>query len=110
MYETNTVCKRARWPLVLALTCLAGLTSCADSPAPVAQVSCFGVMTAVGPARVSVRNAPEGMTDADFERLVRIGMDRAAADHVAPGLVSPPSPSPHIVWQVNAGVVPRGMS
>jgi len=42
-----------------------------------------------------------GMMDAEFTRLVRMGMERAAYRNVSTGQVEPPYPSQRIVWHVN---------
>ena len=57
--------------------------------------------TPAGIASVSVRQAPPGMTDAQFLRLVEAGMEQAAPGSVSPGPVNPPFPGRRIVWHVD---------
>jgi hypothetical protein len=99
----------ARRLAVLVLICLSGMAACTGSPATLALQPDFEVMTQAGPASVSIRQSPPGMTDEAFTRLVRMGMERATSGGVMAGRVAPPFPSQRIVWHVNSGA-PRGIS
>lgn len=91
---------------LLLLSCLASWTG---SPRTLTSRPDFAVMTPAGIARVSIRQAPFGMTDAEFTRLVRAGMKRAAYRSVSSDLIGPPYPSQRIVWHVNSSI-PRPVS
>jgi hypothetical protein len=57
--------------------------------------------TPAGTASVSIRESVPGLTDSEFEQLVRTGMERAAPNAVLSGPVQPPFPQIRIVWHVN---------
>lgn len=92
-----------------ALLLVSGLASCTGSPATIALQPAFQVMTPAGPASVSIREAPPGMTDAEFIRLVRQAMQAGAHGSVIPRPVRPPFPVLRIVWHVEPSDS-RGMS
>jgi hypothetical protein len=85
----------------LALIALFCPAACTGSPATLALQPDFAMTTPVGIASVSIREAPPGLTDSEFEQLVRIGMERAAPNAVLPGPVQSPFPQFRIVWHVN---------
>jgi hypothetical protein len=57
--------------------------------------------TSAGIASVSIREGLPGMTDHEFERMVRTGMEAAAPGTVRPEANHAPSPPFRIVWHVN---------
>jgi hypothetical protein len=87
----------------LALVSLPVLWACTGSPATLALRPDFEVETSGGIASVSIRESLPGMTDSEFEQLVRMGMERAAPGSVLPGPVEAPFPRCRIVWHVNPG-------
>lgn len=93
----------------LMLVGLLGLAACTGSPATLALPPAFEVKTPDGLAGVHIREPLPGMTDSEFEELVRAGMSRAAPGSVLPGRVEPPFPQRRIVWHVNPGAG-RGIS
>jgi hypothetical protein len=83
-----------------------GLAACTGSPATLALQPDFDMATPAGTASVSIRQAPLGMPDRQFLRLVEAGMEHAAPGSVNPGPVNPPFPVRRIVWHVTFN--PRG--
>ncbi len=92
--------------VALALMSLVGPAACTGSPATLALQPDFEVKTLGGVASVSIRESLPGMTDSEFEQLVRIGMGRAAPGSVLPGPVEAPFPQCRIVWHVNPSAHP----
>jgi hypothetical protein len=86
-----------------------GLAACTGSPATLAMQPDFDVATPAGTASVSIRQAPLGMPDRQFARLVETGMEQTAPGSVIPGPVNPPFPAHRIVWHVTLAPT-RGMS
>src|SRR4051794_24635278 len=80
------------------LIVLFGLAACTGSPRTVAVRPDFEIMTSAGLASVSIRQPPYGMTDAEFSRLVRMGMEQAAPGSLKTGPIDPPFPELRIVW------------
>lgn len=95
--------------LALSLLLAMGLGACTGSRATLALQPDFNVATPAGIASVSIRQAPPGMPDAQFLRLVEAGMEQAAPGSVYPGPVNPPFPTFRIVWHVTV-TPPNGMS
>jgi hypothetical protein len=89
--------------VALALMALFGPAACTGSPATLALRPDFEVKTLGGIDSVSVRESLPGMTDREFEQLIRMGMGRAAPGSVLSGPVEPPFPRCRIVWHVNPG-------
>jgi hypothetical protein len=85
--------------LILAL--FVGLTACTSWPPVPALRPDFDVMTPAGLASVSIRQAPYGMTDAQFADAVRTGMEQTAPGSIVAGSVEPPFPSQRIVWHAH---------
>jgi hypothetical protein len=75
--------------------------ACTGSPATLALQPDFAMTTPVGIASVSMRESVPGLTDSEFEQLVRTGMGRAAPNAVLSGPVQPPFPQFRIVWHVS---------
>ena len=99
----------SRPPVVaLALVLLFGPAACAGSHAR-APRSDFEVNALGGIASVGIRASLPGMTDSEFEQLVRMGMGRVVEGGVLPGPVAAPLPQCHIVWNVNPSAG-RGVS
>jgi hypothetical protein len=92
--------------VAFALVSLFGPAACTGSPATLALRPAFEVKTLGGIASVSSRGSLPGMTDSEFEQLVRMGMERAAPGSVLPGPVEAPFPQCRIVWHVNPSVGP----
>jgi hypothetical protein len=92
--------------VALALVSPFGPAACTGSPGTLALRPAFEVKTLGGIASVSSRGSLPGMTDSEFERLVRTGMGRAAPGSVLPGPVEAPFPQCRIVWHVNSSVGP----
>jgi hypothetical protein len=92
--------------IALALVSMFGPAACTGSPTTLALRPDFEVKTLGGIAGVSIRTSLPGMTDSEFEQLVRMGMERAAPGSVLPGPVEAPFPQCRIVWHVNSGVGP----
>jgi len=90
----------------IALVSLFGPAACTGSPATLALPPDFEVKTLGGIASVSIRGSLPGMTDSEFEQLVRIGMGRATPGSVLPGPVKAPFPRCRIVWHVNPSAGP----
>jgi hypothetical protein len=80
-----------------------GLAACTSSSATLALRPDFDVRTPEGLASVSIREPWPGLTDAEFEHLVRTGMAAAMPGSVhidvTPG--APPYPQRRIVWHVS---------
>jgi hypothetical protein len=85
----------------LALMSLLGSAGCTGSPATLTMKPDFEVKTPAAIASVSIRGSLPGMTDSEFEQLVKTGMGRAAPGSVVSGLVETPFPQCRIVWHVN---------
>lgn len=101
---------RARaFNVALALVGLLSLAACTGSPATLALRPAFEVKTPDGVAGVHIREPLPGMTDSEFEELVRAGMSRAAPGSVLPGRAEAPFPRRRIVWHVSPDVG-RGIS
>jgi hypothetical protein len=92
---------RVERPRMPALLLLSGLAACAGSPGITALRPDFEVMTPAGKASVSIRQSPPGMTGAEFTRLVKAGMERAAPKKVMAGPIDAPFPEQRIVWHVS---------
>jgi hypothetical protein len=86
----------------LALIALFGPAACTGSPATLALQPDFAMTTPVGIASVSVRESVPGLTDGEFEQLVRTGMGRTAPNAMLSGPVQPPFPQFRIVWHVSS--------
>ncbi len=95
--------------VALALVTLFGPVACTGSPATLALRPDFEVKTLAGIDSVSIRESLPGMTESEFEQLVRMGMEHAAPGSVLPGPVEGPFPQCRIVWHVNPNVG-RGVS
>lgn len=93
----------------LVLAPLLGLAACTGSPATLASQPDFEVSTGAGPASVSIRQAPPGVTDTAFVECVKAAMERAAPGSVITGPVEQPFPSRRIVWHVDP-TASRGIS
>jgi hypothetical protein len=93
----------------LLLASLCGLTACTGSSATVALRPDFEITTPSGIATVSVREAPPGMADDRFTRMIEMGMDRAKPGSVVVAAAQAPYPAHRIVWHVKPAP-PRGMS
>jgi len=91
------------------LLCSASLTSYTSLAEALTIRPDFGLMTAAGPASVSVPEAPPGITASEFERIVRAGMERAAPGRVMDAAATRSGPSIRIVWHVDPEP-PRGIS
>jgi hypothetical protein len=76
------------------------VAACTGSPATLALQPDFDVATPAGTASVSIRQAPLGIPDRQFLRLVEAGMEQTAPGSVIPGPVNPPFPACRIVWHV----------
>jgi hypothetical protein len=87
--------------VALALGLLISPAACTGSPTTLALQPDFTMATPVGITSVSVRESLPGLTDHEFEEMVRTGMEGAEADAVLPGPVQPPFPQFRIVWHVN---------
>jgi hypothetical protein len=85
----------------LTLMLLLGPGACTGSPGVLALQPAFDVTTPAGIASVSIRQAPPGITDAQFTEAVRAGMEQAAPGSVFTKPVGPPFPSRRIVWHVH---------
>ena len=85
------------------------MSACTGSPATMAMQPDFEVATAAGPASVSVRDAPPGMTQSEFEQVIRTGMtaDMPASATTNPAVAS--GDERRIVWHLNP-VPARGAS
>jgi hypothetical protein len=107
--------ERLRWSgsralvVALALGSLLGAAACTGSPATLEMQPDFAVSMRDGIASVSIRQSWPGMTDSEFERLVRKSMARALPERVLPGPVAPPFPRCRVVWHVEP-MAARGMS
>jgi hypothetical protein len=94
-YATSAALRCTRY--VLLLSCLA---ACTGAPVTQALPPNSEVMTPAGIASVSMRQSPPAMTDAEFSRLVRQGMECAGYQSASSGRVKAPYPSHRIVWHV----------
>ena len=88
-------------PRMPALLLLSGLAACTGSPGMTASQPIFEVMTPAGKTGVIIRQSPPGMTGAEFTRLVKAGMERAAPKTVMAGRTDPQAPEQRIVWHVS---------
>jgi hypothetical protein len=93
--------------VALAVMALLGPAACTGSPTTLALQPDFAMATSEGVTSVSVRNSLPGMTDNEFARVVRTGMERAAPGAVLSDPVHAPFPQFRIVWHVNPNG-PRG--
>ena len=84
-------------------------SACTGSQATLALRPNFDVATSAGPASVSIREAPPGMTLAEFEQTVSAGMQSAMPTGAQTTLVVTPFPARRIVWHVYP-IFPRGAS
>jgi hypothetical protein len=94
---------------ILSLLALSIVSACTGSPATLEMRPNFQVATAIGPASVSIREAPPGMTLEEFDRAVKSGMESALAASVEPAPAAGPFPERRIVWHVDT-IPPRGVS
>jgi hypothetical protein len=94
---------------LLLLLALIALSACTGSPATLAMQPDFEIATSAGPASVSIRGAPPGMTDSEFERVVKTAMQAEMPGSLVTRLALPPFPARRIVWHVNP-VPARGVS
>lgn len=101
--------RHASSPLVGTVLLLIGLTSCTGSPATLSRRPDFEVTTIAGIASVSIRESPAAMTDAEFTRFVKQGMEQAAPGSLVDRRVDPRFPPLRIVWYVNS-TASRGSS
>ena len=94
---------------VPAILAMFAVSACAGSPATMAMQPDFEVATSAGPASVSVRDAPPGMTMSEFEHVVRTGMtvEMPASPKTAHALA--PDSERRIVWHLSP-VPARGTS
>lgn len=94
---------------ILSFGALLLVSACTGSPATLALQPDFDIATATGPASVSIRETPPGMTFAEFERAVSTGMRSAmpTCGQTTPVVAS--SPARRIVWHVYPSP-PRGVS
>lgn len=100
-YLTKQRSNTMRTSSILPLLTVCALSACTGSPATLALQPSFVVATATGPDSVSIREAPPGMTFANFEQAVRSGMVSAMpASQPTPPIV--PYPPRRIVWHVNS--------
>src|SRR5260370_20912590 len=92
--------------VALALVTLLGPVACTGSPATLALRPDFEVKTLAGIDSVSIRESLPGMTESEFEQLVRMGMEHAAPGSVLPEPLEGPSPQCRIVCPANPTVGP----
>jgi hypothetical protein len=100
---------RSRALVALALGTLLGPAACTGSPATLELQPDFAVKTPNAIISVSIRESLPGMTDSEFEQLVRKSMARALPGHVVRGPVKPPFPRCRVVWHVEP-TGPRAVS
>jgi hypothetical protein len=93
--------------IALAMMALLALAACTGSPTTMALQPNFAMATSDGITSVSVRNTLPGMTDREFARIVRAGMERAAPGTLVLAPVQVPFPQLRTVWHVNPND-PRG--
>jgi len=104
----NKVCTMHLFPtLLLSVSIL--VSACTGSPATLALRPEFDVATSAGPTSVSIREAPPGMTFAEFEQAVSAGMQSAMPNCAQTTSVAAPFPTRRIVWHVYP-IIPRGTS
>src|SRR3978361_1446541 len=107
--QRSCLCHPTASSQLVTLILLFGLAACTGSPATLAIRPDFEIMTPAGLAGVSIRGAPYGMTDAEYSRLVRIGMEQAAPGSVKARAIDPPFPERRIVWHADTAA-PRSVS
>lgn len=88
--------------VALALGVLIALAACTGSPTTFALQPDFAMKTSAGIASVSIRESLPGVTDHEFEQMVRTGMERAAPGAELPDPVHAPFPPFRIVWHVSS--------
>ena len=93
----------------LLLASLCGLAGCTGSAETLALRPDFGVHTPYGVAAVSVREAPPGMADDRFVRMIEEGMGRAEPGSVVVAAAQAPYSARRIVWHVEPEAT-RGVS
>lgn len=98
-----------RTSFIMSLLALSAVSACAGSPATLEMRPDFQVATAIGPASVSIREAPPGMTLEEFDRVVKSGMESALAESIEPAPAAGPFPDRRVVWHVDT-IPPRGVS
>lgn len=92
---------------ILPLLAQIAVSACTGSPATLAMRPDFQVTTPAGPASVSIRETPSGMTFSRFEQAVRTAME----SEMLPDPQAGPTPAPlrRIVWHVSSTPA-RGIS
>ncbi len=93
----------------LALLSPFGPAACTGSAATLALRPDFVVTTSLGTASVSIRQPPPGMTDAEFVRVVKNGMQAAMPGAVMAETTTAPFPEHRIVWHASPDAT-RGAS
>jgi hypothetical protein len=94
---------------VPALLALFAVSACTGSPSTLAMQPDFEVATSAGPAAVSIRGAPPGMTQSEFEQVVRTGMAAEIPASHATDPAAAPDRERRIVWHLDP-VPARGAS
>src|ERR1700757_4569613 len=85
---------------ILSLSVSIVVSACTGSPTTLALEPDFQVTTPTGPASVSIRETPPGMSFAEFEYAVSTGMRSAMPESQQTTPAATPFPTRRIVWHV----------
>jgi hypothetical protein len=98
-----------RLSVILSLDALILVSGCTGSPSTLALQPNFAVATSDGPANVSIRGTPPGMTYSNFQHAVRAEMQSAMTENQQTHPTIASTPVRRIVWHVYP-IAPRGAS